>query len=44
MEVQGGRFRPGIEVDKLLWLSVEDSIKRLTYERDRTLLVQQSLP
>src|SRR6202521_3722482 len=44
MEVRGGRFRPGIEVDKLQWLSVDDAIKRLTYGRDKTLLVQQSLP
>jgi len=44
MEVQGGRFRPGIEVDKLLWLSIDQAIKRLTYERDQTLLVQQDLP
>ena len=44
MEVQGGKFRPGIEVDKMLWLSVEDAIKRLTYPRDKTLLVQQDLP
>jgi 8-oxo-dGTP diphosphatase len=44
MEVQGGRFKPGIEVDRLLWLSVDDAIKRLTYDRDKTLLVQQDLP
>jgi 8-oxo-dGTP diphosphatase len=43
MEVRGGKFRPGIEVDKLQWLSVGSAIKRLTYERDRTLLVQQEL-
>src|SRR6202022_435790 len=39
MEVRGGRFRPGIEVDKLQWLSVRDAIKRLTYSRDKTLLL-----
>ena len=43
MEVRGGKFRPGIEVDKMLWLSVDDAIKRLTYDRDQTLLVQQAL-
>ena len=43
MEVKGGKFRPGIEVDKMLWLSVGDAIKRLTYDRDQTLLVQQAL-
>lgn len=44
MEVHGGRFRPGIEVDKLLWLPVQDAVKRLTYGRDRTLLLQQDIP
>lgn len=44
MEVRGGRFRPGIEVDKLLWLSPEDAVERLTYGRDKTLLLQQDLP
>jgi 8-oxo-dGTP pyrophosphatase MutT (NUDIX family) len=44
MEVLGGRFRPGIEVDKLVWLTVEEAITRLTYGRDKTLLVQQALP
>ena len=43
MEVKGGRFRPGIEVDKLLWLEVDDAVKRMTYERDKTLLLQQDL-
>jgi len=44
MEVKGGRFRPGIEVDKLVWLPVDQAVKRLTYSRDRTLVVQQTLP
>ena len=43
MEVLGGKFRPGIEVDKMLWLSVDNAIKRLTYSRDQTLLKQQEL-
>jgi 8-oxo-dGTP diphosphatase len=43
MEVKGGRFRPGIEVDKLLWLNLEEAIERLTYGRDKTLLRQQDL-
>lgn len=43
MEVRSGRFRPGIEVDRLLWLSVPDAVKRLTYDRDKTLLLQQDL-
>ena len=43
MEVKGGRFRPGIEVDRLLWLNVEDALERLTYGRDKTLLRQHDL-
>jgi 8-oxo-dGTP diphosphatase len=43
MEVKGGKFRPGIEVDKMLWLTVGSAIKRLTYDRDQTLLKQQEL-
>jgi 8-oxo-dGTP pyrophosphatase MutT (NUDIX family) len=42
MEPRGGRFKPGIEVDRLLWLKVEDAVKRLTYSHDK-LLVQQEL-
>lgn len=44
MEVHGGRFRPGIEVDRLLWLTIPDAVKRLTYSRDKTLLLQQDIP
>jgi 8-oxo-(d)GTP phosphatase len=44
MEVRGGRFRPGIEVDKLVWLPVAQAVKRLTYGRDKSLIVQQDLP
>jgi 8-oxo-dGTP diphosphatase len=44
MEVRGGRFRPGIEVDKLVWMTVAQAVKRLTYGRDKTLIVQQDLP
>jgi len=43
MEVRGGKFKPGIEVDKLQRLTTGDAIKRLTYGRDRTLLLQQEL-
>jgi 8-oxo-dGTP diphosphatase len=42
MEVRGGRFKPGEEVDRLLWLSIKDAVKRLTYGHDR-LLVEQEL-
>ncbi|WP_338202747.1 NUDIX hydrolase [Candidatus Nephthysia bennettiae] len=34
----GGRFRPGEEVDELRWLTVEEALPVLTYERDRELL------
>ncbi len=44
MEAKGGRFKPGVEVDKLAWVSVADAIKRLTYPRDRKLLEAQDLP
>lgn len=43
MEVKGGRFRPGIEVDKLLWLPLQDAVERLTYGRDKTLILQQDI-
>ena len=32
------------EVDKLVWLTVAQAVKRLTYGRDKTLVVQQDLP
>jgi 8-oxo-dGTP diphosphatase len=44
MQAKGGRFKPGVEVDKLAWLSLPDAIKRLTYPRDRKLLETQDLP
>src|SRR6266446_7549720 len=43
MEVKGGRFKPGIEVDRMLWLPIDEAAKRLTYGRDKTLLLQQDL-
>jgi 8-oxo-dGTP pyrophosphatase MutT (NUDIX family) len=43
MEVRGGRFKPGIEVDKLQWLSIASAVARLTYGRDKTLLLQQDM-
>jgi 8-oxo-dGTP diphosphatase len=42
MEVRGGRFKPGIEVDRMVWLPVADAVRRLTYRHDK-LLVQQEL-
>jgi 8-oxo-dGTP pyrophosphatase MutT (NUDIX family) len=44
MEVISGRFRPGGEVDRMVWLTVPDAVKRLTYERDKALIAQQPLP
>jgi len=44
MHVISGRFRAGGEVDRMVWMSVADAIKRLTYTRDKTLLIQQDLP
>lgn len=44
MEVRGGRFKPGVEVDRLLWLPLADAVERLTYSRDKTLLLQQDIP
>lgn len=43
MEVRGGRFKPGIEVDRLLWLPLAGAVERLTYARDKTLLLQQDI-
>ena len=42
MDVRGGRFKPGVEVDRLQWLSIKDAVKRLTYGHDK-LLIQQVL-
>jgi 8-oxo-dGTP pyrophosphatase MutT (NUDIX family) len=42
MEVRGGRFKPGVEVDRMAWLPVADAVRRLTYRHDK-LLVQQEL-
>ena len=44
MEVISGRFRPGGEVDRMVWLPVAEAVKRLTYERDKALIAQQPLP
>ena len=44
MEARGGRFKPGVEVDRLLWLPLGDAVDRLTYGRDKTLLLQQDVP
>jgi 8-oxo-dGTP pyrophosphatase MutT (NUDIX family) len=44
MEVVSGKFRPGGEVDRMVWLPVEEAVRRLTYDRDKTLIAQQPLP
>lgn len=44
MENKGGRFRPTVEVDKLAWLTLDETVDRLTYERDKQLITQQDLP
>ena len=44
MQVISGRFRAGGEVDRMIWVSIPDAVKRLTYQRDKTLLAQQNLP
>lgn len=38
MRPVGGRFEPNEEVDELRWLTVEESLELLSYERDRALL------
>lgn len=38
MRVLKGGFRPSFEVDQLRWLTVEEALGLLTYERDRKLL------
>ena len=38
MQAKGGRFKPGVEVDRLVWLPVDAAVKRLTYPRDKALL------
>ncbi len=38
MAPTGGRFKPGIEVDELRWLTASEAIHLLSYERDREVL------
>lgn len=44
MEPLEGRFQPTDEVDQLLWLTVDEALGMLTYDRDRQLLSAQALP
>ncbi len=42
MRWQGGDFRPNYEVDQLRWLTLDEALPLLTYDRDRALL--EALP
>ena len=43
MRPLGGRFKPGPEVDRMSWLTVDEAVERLSYGRDRQLITQQDL-
>lgn len=43
MEPTDGTFRPSAEVDELRWLTVDEALRVLTYERDRALLRENPL-
>ncbi len=43
MEVEGGAFRPNDEVDELRWMTPDEAIAALTYERDRELIAGSGL-
>ena len=38
MDVAGGRFRAGTEVDEVRWVTVDEAVELLSYRRDRALL------
>src|SRR6267378_2599659 len=38
MDVVGGRFRAGTEVDEVRWVTVDEAADLLSYRRDRALL------
>jgi hypothetical protein len=38
MDVVGGRFRAGTEVDEVRWVTVDEAVDLLSYRRDRALL------
>ncbi len=38
MDVVGGRFRAGSEIDEVRWVSIDDAVDLLSYRRDRALL------
>ncbi len=44
MRPAGGRFTPGSEVDQLRWLTVEEALPLLSYDRDRAILLQLGEP
>jgi 8-oxo-dGTP diphosphatase len=39
MEAVSGSFEPNKEVDRFDWLALDDALARLTYERDRELVL-----
>jgi 8-oxo-dGTP pyrophosphatase MutT (NUDIX family) len=43
MKPVGGGFQPNEEVDELRWLTVEESLELLSYERDRALVQMAGL-
>jgi 8-oxo-dGTP diphosphatase len=38
MTVEGGTFAPNDEVDEVTWVSLDEALELLTYERDRAVL------
>ncbi len=43
MQVEGGRFAPNDEVDELRWLTPDEAVDLLTYDRDRELVAGSAL-
>ena len=38
MDVLGGRFRAGSEIDEVRWVTIDEALDLLSYRRDRALL------
>jgi 8-oxo-dGTP diphosphatase len=43
MEVDGGEFEPNDEVDELRWMTPEEAMSAVSYERDREVLATSGL-
>ena len=43
MQVDGGEFEPNEEVDELRWMTPDEAIEALSYERDRAVIARSSL-